>query len=188
MARQLERRRSPSPPPCASAASSAAARPSSAARPPLTNTTPSTPSDWSSRAKRPAMLSWIPRRMLAAARPRETMLMTSVSASTAQIELTASGFVRRERERPDLGLRDAEVARDVLEELAGARGALARHLVAEHLAARVHRDGAGVERADVEHGRAPADRGTARRARASSCRRSGPSRMGVSSPSPVVAT
>ncbi len=91
MAHELERRR----PPRRSLRErvrSAAASPSSAARPPLRKTVPSTPSEWSSRAKRPAMLSWIPRRMLAAPRPRETMLMTSVSASTAQIELTASGF------------------------------------------------------------------------------------------------
>ena len=70
----------------------------------------------------------MPLRMFAAEMPRETMLMTSVSASTAQIELTFSGFVALQRQRPDLVLRDAEVAGDVLEELARAGGALARHL------------------------------------------------------------
>ena len=41
------------------------------------------------------------------------------------------GLLRGERERSDLLERDAEVAADVLDELAGPRGALARHPVAE---------------------------------------------------------
>jgi hypothetical protein len=79
------------------------------------------------------------------------MLMTSVSASTAQIELTFSGSCEVLRQRADLLHRHAQVARDVLQELARARRALAGHLVAQHLAALVDADGAAVERADVDH-------------------------------------
>ena len=75
--------------------------------------------------------------MSAVVMPRLTMLMTSVSASTAQMLLTGSGSSRSERQRPDVLERDAEVARDVLEELSGARRALARHAVREHPAALV---------------------------------------------------
>jgi len=48
--------------------------PSSLASPPVISTTPVAPIDWSSRAKRNAMLAWIPRRMLGALTPCETML------------------------------------------------------------------------------------------------------------------
>ena len=41
---------------------------------------------------RPAIDRWMPLRMLGAVIPRETMLMTSVSASTAQMLLTTSGL------------------------------------------------------------------------------------------------
>src|SRR5215831_13493048 len=46
------------------------------------------------------------------------------------------------RQRPDLILGDAEIARDVLQELSGPRRALAGYLVAQHLAALVEADGA----------------------------------------------
>jgi hypothetical protein len=82
--------------------------------------------------------------------PRETMLMTSVSASTAQIDEHGSG-VGLQRQRPDLVDRDAEVAADVLEELPRARRALAGHAVTEHLGPLVHQDRARVQRADVDH-------------------------------------
>jgi hypothetical protein len=52
-------------------------------------------------------------RMSGVGMPRETMLMTSVSASTAQIELIFSGVSADFDSGPFLD-RDAEVARDVL--------------------------------------------------------------------------
>ena len=105
--------------------------------------------------------------------PRETMLITSVSASTAQIDEQVSGSSACERERADLVDRDAEVAADVLEELPRARGALAGHAVAEHLGALVDEDGARVQRADVDDRARLGVEEERRRARASSCRRSG---------------
>ncbi len=175
--------------PCASASESAAAQPVVGGQAPAhERRPPPRPSDWRSRANRPAMLSWMPRRMSAASRPRETMLMTSVSASTAQIELTVSGFVgRAARARPISSCDDAEVPRDVLEELAGAGRALARHLVvrARARARPSRRRGRGAPRRRARRrARAP---GTARRARASSCRRSGRWRTASPPPSPVVA-
>jgi hypothetical protein len=56
------------------------------------------------------------------------MLMTSVSASTAQMLLTS----------------------DVLQDLARAGCALARHLVAQHFSTLVDRDGAAMQRPDVQ--------------------------------------
>jgi hypothetical protein len=44
-----------------------------------------------SEAILPAIDRWMPRRMLEAEIPRDTMLITSVSASTAQIDETFSG-------------------------------------------------------------------------------------------------
>ncbi len=58
--------------------------------------------------------------------------MTSVSESTAQMPLHDLGAGGRQRERPHLVGADAEVAGDVLQELPGARGALAGHLRAQH--------------------------------------------------------
>jgi hypothetical protein len=46
----------------------------------------------SSFTMREAIERWMPFRMSGVAIPRDTMLITSVSASTAQIELTFSGF------------------------------------------------------------------------------------------------
>ncbi len=84
--------------------------------------------------------------------PRDTMLITSVSASTAQIELHLLRVLRALRQRADLLDRHAEVAGDVLEELARPGRALAGHLVGQHLAALVDVDRAAVQRADVDHG------------------------------------
>jgi hypothetical protein len=64
--------------------------------------------------------------------PRDTMLMTSVSASTAQM-LDLLGLSDSSDSAPISSTAHAEVARDVLEELARARGALAGHLVASTL-------------------------------------------------------
>jgi hypothetical protein len=69
----------------------AASSPSSAASPPVIRTTPRAPADVSSRRNRPAIETWIPLMMLALDTPRDTMLMTSVSARTAQIEEQISG-------------------------------------------------------------------------------------------------
>jgi hypothetical protein len=68
--------------------------------------------------------------------PRDTMLMTSVSASTAQIDGARLRLVALQRQRSDLVDGDAEVAADVLEELPRARRALAGHAIGEHLGAR----------------------------------------------------
>ncbi len=100
---------------------------------------------------RDAIDRWMPLSTSGVAMPRDTMLITSVSASTAQIELHFSGFGRTLRQRADLLDCNAEVARDVLQELARARRALARHLVRQHLAARVDIDRPAVQRADVDH-------------------------------------
>src|SRR5262249_8618826 len=54
------------------------------------------------------------------------------------------------RKRPDLILGNPQIAGDVLEELARTGGALARHLVAQNLAAFIDADGASVERTDIE--------------------------------------
>ena len=70
----------------------AATRPLSSASPPVIITTPSlVPAVFSNFARRSAIEMWMPLRMFAAEMPRETMLMTSVSASTAQMPLTFSG-------------------------------------------------------------------------------------------------
>ena len=58
------------------------------------------PVTFSSFARRDAIDMWMPFRMSAVAMPRETMLMTSVSASTAQIELTFSGFLELRESGP----------------------------------------------------------------------------------------
>jgi hypothetical protein len=60
------------------------------------------------------------------------------------------GVVGLRAQRADLLLRDAEVAGDVFQELPRARGALAGHLVGQHLAAFVDQDRAAVQRAAVE--------------------------------------
>ena len=67
--------------------------PLSRAKPPVQSTTPSVALiTRSSLAKRPAIDRWIPLRMFGAVIPRDTMLMTSVSASTAQMLETISGL------------------------------------------------------------------------------------------------
>ena len=50
------------------------------------------PVTFSSLTIREAIDRWMPFRMSGVAMPRDTMLITSVSASTAQIELHFSGF------------------------------------------------------------------------------------------------
>lgn len=76
-----------------SSSCSAASSPASSARPPVRSTVPLVmPVTFSSFTRREAIERWMPFRMSGVAMPRETMLMTSVSASTAQIELTFSGF------------------------------------------------------------------------------------------------
>jgi hypothetical protein len=70
----------------------AASSPVSSARPPVSSAVPPlTPVTLSSLTMREAIDRWMPLRMSGVAMPRLTMLMTSVSASTAQIELTFSG-------------------------------------------------------------------------------------------------
>ena len=59
-------------------------------------------------------------------------------------------IVRLFRQRSDLVLGNAKITRDVFQELAGARRALAGHLVVQHLAALVEPDGAAVQGADIE--------------------------------------
>src|SRR6266508_2913141 len=72
---------------------SAATRPLSRARPPVIITTPLTaPIDFSSLDSRAAIERWMPFRMFDAVMPRDTMLMTSVSANTAQMLDTTSGL------------------------------------------------------------------------------------------------
>ena len=66
-------------------------RPTSAESPPVTSTTPWALAALSSRTKRPAIDWWMPLMMLGAEIPRETMLITSVSASTAQMDEHCSG-------------------------------------------------------------------------------------------------
>src|SRR5512136_2012509 len=60
------------------------------------------------------------------------------------------GIVALARKRSDLFLRDTEIPGDVLKELPRARCALARHLVAEDLAASIDLDRTAVQRADIE--------------------------------------
>jgi len=60
------------------------------------------------------------------------------------------GHIGLERQGADIFERHAQIARDVLEELAGAARALAGHAVAQHAGARIHADGAGMERAHIE--------------------------------------
>ena len=63
-----------------------------AGEPPGDEHLPRAPADVRRRRYRPAIDWWIPLMMFAVEMPRETMLMTSVSASTAQIDEQASGF------------------------------------------------------------------------------------------------
>src|SRR5450759_2493564 len=78
---------------CEISSSRAATNPLSRASPPVTITAPSTtPIDFSSLDSRAAIERWMPFRMFGVVMPRETMLITSVSASTAQMLLTTSGL------------------------------------------------------------------------------------------------
>src|SRR5450631_729629 len=78
---------------CEISSSSAATSPLSRASPPVTITAPSTtPIDFNSLDSRAAIERWMPFRIFGVVMPRETMLITSVSASTAQMLLTTSGL------------------------------------------------------------------------------------------------
>ena len=76
----------------AKSCSMAATMPTSFERPPVTTTLPSAPTARTSCTRRPAMLRWMPRKMSEVLMPRATMLITSVSASTAQMLETFSGL------------------------------------------------------------------------------------------------
>src|ERR1039457_2189778 len=78
---------------CEISSSMAATSPVSRASPPVTITAPSTtPIDFSSLDSRAAIERWMPLKIFGVEMPRETMLITSVSASTAQMLLTPSGL------------------------------------------------------------------------------------------------
>ena len=89
--------------------------------------------------------------MLGAEMPRDTMLITSVSARTAQMLGHHFGIVGLQRKVADLILGDTQVAGDIFQKLAGARRALAGHLVAQYLAAFIDDNGPPMKRATIKN-------------------------------------